>query len=246
MTTSGDMLTDSFQKIGVFAPGETPDSASMATGLKVLNDMLDSWSNESLACFAIAEQSIALVANKPSYTVGVGGDVSATRPIRLIYGTGAAYLLDSNFNRYPVDVIPRDQWNTIWNLQRSTSNLPDTIFYDPQFPFGILNVYPLYNGAIPVTLFWNSYLQLNDFPDLVTDVSLPPGYVKAIQDNLAIELVPYFKGDNYQVPPLLLKIASDSKGNVKRSNMRENVAVFEKELRRAGSGVYNVYSDTAR
>lgn len=244
MTTALDMISAALKKLGVFASGETIDAASAADSLKALNDMLDSWSNEALACFAIQEQSVTLVAGKSSYTIGPGGDVNGIRPLRLIEGPGAAYLLDTNENRYPVSVVPRDKWNEIWNIVSTTSNLPDTLFYDPQFPLGTINIYPAFNGTLGVALYFDSYAQLSGFAGLTTAVSLPPGYVKAVQDNLALELAPYFKPDNWQPPALLLKQAAESKGNIKRANTRENIAELDHGLIARG-GSYNVYSDTA-
>jgi hypothetical protein len=244
MTTPRDLIQSAFEAVRVYAPGEAALDADMARGFTRLNRMLDSWSNESLTTFALLEQSAPLVVGQSAYTIGPGGDFNMVRPIRIIDGPGSAYLLDTNGNRYPVDVIPQAKWNTIWNISRSTSNLPDTIFYDPQFPLGIINVYPLYSGGVSVTLFWDSYLSLVKLTSLDVAVMLPPGYEKAIEDNLAIELEPYFP--TAIVSPLLRELASTSKANIKRSNIRENVAVFEKELRARGGAVYNVYSDTAR
>lgn len=248
MTTAQDMIQDAAEKIGVYAPGETITAADEARFLKVLNDMIDSWSNESLTCYAILEQSVPLQVAKQSYTIGTTGspDVNATRPIRLIDGPGAAYMRDSNGNRYPVNVVPRDQWNLIWNLTSTTSNIPNTLFYDPQFPLGVLNVWPLYNGTLAMTMFFDSYLQLTEFANLQATVTLPPGYVKAIQDNLAIEAGPYFKPDNWVPSAMLMKAASDSKGNIKRSNLRPNVATFDKLLHARGGAVYNIYADSYR
>ncbi|MGH6737592.1 MAG: hypothetical protein ACREDY_00910, partial [Bradyrhizobium sp.] len=147
MTTALDLIQDSLESIGVYAPGETVSDADARRSLVVLDDMLDSWSNESLTCFAILEQSGMLIPGQNQYTIGQGGltwgespwgppstwtapaDFDLPRPIRVINGPGAAYLTDSNNNRYPVDVVPRDYWNMIWNLTEVTSNLPNIMFY---------------------------------------------------------------------------------------------------------------------
>lgn len=246
MTTALDMIQDAHEALGTYAPGETITAADAARSLKVLNDMIDSWSNEALSTFAILEQSAPLVVGQLTYTIGVGGNFNMARPIRILNGPGAAYLKDTNNNRYPVRVVPRDQWNTIINLVRTTSNLPNTVFYDPQFPLGIMNVYPVYNGGLGVSLYWDSYLQLVEFANLAQSVSLPPGYVKAIQDSLALQLIPYFKGDTYQPSALLVGRAAESKANVKRSNLRENVAVFDSAFASRRPGMYNGYSDGYR
>jgi hypothetical protein len=246
MTSALDMLQDSFEKLGVYAPGETISDANAQRGLKVLNDMIDSWSNESLTCYAILEQSAPLQVGVGSYTIGAGGTLNMTRPIRILMGAGTAYLRDSNGNRYPMDVVPQDKWNQIWNLTMVSSNIPNTIFYDPQFPLGIINVYPLYSGGMSMTMFWDSYLQLTEFPLLSTTVSLPPGYIKAIQDSLALQIGPYFKPDGWVPSQTLIWAAAESKANIKRANIRENIAVFEKTLTARGGVTYNIYADGYR
>jgi hypothetical protein len=226
--------------------------------MAVLNDMLDSWSNEALTCFTILQQSAPIVAGKNQYTIGdpsqiYGGEWSnvpppdflMTRPLRLRLGPGAAYLMDTNNNRYPVDVIQQDRWNLIWNLQSTTSNLPDTLFYDPQVPYGVLNIWPMPNTG-GMVLYWDSYAQLGQLRNPSDQLLLPPGYTKAIKDCLAIELWPYFKPDQANVPPLLMTLASKSKGNIKRTNQRENIAFFDRELTAAAPRPYNIYSDTYR
>lgn len=246
MTTALDLAQDAAEKIGVYAAGETMNTADAQRILTVLNNMMDSWSNESLTCYQVLEQSGTLNPGQNTYTIGTSGspDFNTTRPIRILEGPGTVFLVDTNNNRYPVDVVPRDVWNTIWNIKLVNSNLPDTLFYDPKFPLGELNFYPQPNMTI--TAHWNSYLQLSDFATLATPVSLPPGYIKAIVDSLAITIWPYFKADASQPTPWLIEDARKSKANIKRSNVRENMAVFEKELTARGGAVYNVYSDSFR
>lgn len=237
MTTALDMITDALFQLRVYAPGEPLTAADSALGLKALNDMLDSWSNETLSCYAILEQSLVMQPGIAAYTAGAGGDL-AVRPLKIIDGPGAAYLQDTNQNNYPVNVVPRDVWNLIGTRQVN-SNVPDTLFYDPQFPRGIINVFPVPN--INWTLFFDSYLQLNEFTTLFTEVSLPPGYVEAIQTNLAVKLKRYYK--NAQLDPDLLMAAREAKGNIKRTNIRENIAVYDGELIARAEGSYNIYTD---
>ena len=241
MTTAQDIITDSLNILGVYAAGETISDADLEQAFTRLNDMLDSWSNESLTCFAILEQSVALTAFQQSYTIGAGGNINATRPIRINDEPGSAYIQDSNGNNYPVAVVSRPTWNLIGNRSESvTANVPDTLWYDPQYPLGVLNFYPLPNIA-GYTAFWDSYLQLTDFSTLTTAVSLPPGYILALKTNLAVHLKPYFAAA--QLDPDVREQARESKGNVKRANNRPIEATFDRELIAKGAGTYNIYLD---
>lgn len=245
--TAADMIQDALETTRVYAPGETANSADLARGLGVLNRMMDSWSNESLFCYAILEQNAVLQVGKSVYLIGqpsVGGgptgqpDWIMQRPLKLIVGPGAAYMLDGNNNRYGVDVFPRDKWNMIGNIQID-SNLPNTIFYDPQFPFGVMNVYPVPNVAW--TLYWDSYLQLSRFENLNVALNLPPGYEDAIVLNLAVRLKPYFQ--TAVLDPDIKEGAGVAKAAVKRNNIRFSEAVFDPEIVSRSYYTYNIYTD---
>lgn len=243
MSTALDVITDGLETLGVYAAGESISGADVSRCMVILNDMLDSWSNEALTCFAISEQSFPVVVGQSQYTIGPGGNINTIRPIRVLAGPGTAYLLDTNNNRYPVRVVPQDQWNLIWNLTSVTSNLPDTLFYDPQFPLGIINIFPSPNTG-GMTIFFDSYLTLTSFPDLSTDITFPPGYRLAVVKNFAVAAKPYFTSG--PLDPDLMRQALESKANIKRSNMRENVALYDAELSRSQGRPYNIYSDSNR
>jgi len=243
-STAGQIIGAALEMLGVYAPGDTVSAADSTRALDQLNKMLDSWSNESLVCYAITEQSLLLIPGKTSYTIGTSGtpDVNLTRPIRLIEGQGAAYVTDSNGNNYDVDVIPRDQWNQISNRTSTTqSNIPLNIFYDPQYPLGVINVYP--SPTIGYRLYFDSYLQLGNLSGLTTALSFPPGYELAIQTNLAVLLGPFFK--SALVSEDVKAQARESKKQIKRSNRRTNVASYDPELGQT-KGFYDVYSDGFR
>lgn len=240
-STAGQIILRAYQMIGYYGASETMTAADSSLGLDQLNKMLDSWSNEDLACFAILEQSFPLVVGKNSYKIGpsVSADVNATRPIRLIEGSGAAYLQDTNANNYRVDVVTREQWNQIANRgTTTTSNIPDTLFYDPQMPLAVINIWP--TPTIAYTLFFDSFLQLADMGSLTTVFNLPPGYELAIQSSLAILLAPFCK--NATVSTDVVRIAARTLANIKRSNRRNNVAQFDREITKSGMPNWNIYS----
>ncbi len=227
--------------IGVYAPGETMTDADAERGLTVLNDMLDSWSNESLMCFTILEQSALLVPGVQSYTIGTGGVFNMTRPIRILEDPGTAYVQDTNGNNYPMEVVPRDKWNLYSNRSALiTSDFPTILFYDPQFPLGIINVAPF--PTINYMMFWDSYLQLSDMAALSTVLSLPPGYNLALKTNLAVALQPYYS--EAQLNPVIVARALESKGNIKRSNIRPVEALYDNEIVSRANVSYNPYTDS--
>jgi hypothetical protein len=246
-TTALDIIQDALEKIQAYGPGDTVGDADAQRALNVLNNMLDSWSTEALTVFAYQEQSTVLTVGKIQYTIGQSGspDLNLPRPIRLLSGPGSAYVLDTMGNRYDVEVLTQDQWNRIWNITNTNSSWPTSLFYDPQFPLGILNVYPSPNQG-GMTLFWDSYLALTQFATLYTAFSFPPGYKLALVDTLARRLWRYFKKTSEQIPNDIVSDAAGAKRNIKRVNNREVELGFDPALYVRGQG-YNVYSDaTAR
>ena len=239
MTTAREMIQDALEMLRIYAPGEDASAPDMARGWSVLNDMNDSWSNESLACFAWLTQTFTLIPNQYQYTVGgPGADIAGPRPLRVSDAPGAAYLLDTNLNRYMVDVVDQLKWN--WTTTAvADSNLPDHLFYDPQFPLGIINLWP--TPTTGYTCSFLSYTQLTDFANLDADVGFPPGYKLAYTTDLAIALKPYFKTAN--LDPVVVERGSKAKAAIKRNNMRTQIAVFDPELVSRGNAVYNIYSD---
>lgn len=236
--TALDIITDALELLGVYGPGDSISAADSSRALSVLADMMDLWSNESLACFAWATTTFTLQVGKSQYTIGPGGDISATRPIRISDAPGATYLLDTNGNRYLMDAVDQLAWN-MQTTAVADSDLPDTLFFDPQFPFGIINIWP--TPAMSYTCSFLSYLPLSDPSALSSAISLPPGYKRAITTNLAVCLKPYFT--SAQLDPDVREEARESRGIIKRSNMKPPKAAYDPEIIARGQSSYNIYSD---
>lgn len=239
MATARQIIQDSFEALQVYSPGEQLLDADMARGFEVLNDMLESWSNESLTTYATLEQSLTFTPGKYQYTIGTGADLDTIRPLRLRHGFGNGYILDTTGNRYPLEIITQDRWNLIGNIANVNSNIPLYLWYNPQFPWGILNFYPIPNNSYQA--FWDSYLQFDSFPTPDVDASLPPGYSIAIKRNLSIALKPYYP--LAIVTAELKEAAAITKGNIKRTNYRETIAKYDNELVSRSRATYNIYRD---
>jgi hypothetical protein len=207
--------------------------------------MLDSWANETLICFALLEQSFVIQPNKSVYTIGTtgGADLPILRPIRINEGPGAAYFQDSNLNNYFCDVVTRVAWNQIGSRSIG-ANIPSQLFYDPQFPLGVFNLFPIPNGGLQLTCFFDSYQPISQFTGLTQAVTFPPGYSLAIKKNFALFAAPYFKPDGWTPSPELKQQAMDAKAAIKRSNTRNNTIVYDPELSSRASATYNVYRDS--
>ena len=81
-------------------------------------------------------------------------------------------------------------------------------------------------------MFWDSYLQLTQFANLTTALSLPPGYERAIVTNLAVKIAPYFS--DAIVSPAVAIEASQTLGDIKRTNIRPILARYDPIITRGG------------
>lgn len=252
--TAADMIQDALESLRVYAPGEQVTPPDLARGLGILNRMMDSWSNESLFCYTIIEQKGVLVPNQADYYIGTGQEgigefgIGTTpigtpdwimdRPLRIIQTPGTAYVLDGQNNKYYVNAVPQDQWNLVDTGQFS-GDIPDTIYYEPAFPYAIMHVFPTPTQAF--TLVWSSYLTLKRFDNPNIALNLPPGYEHAIVTNFAVLAKPYFA--TAVLDPDLKEASMQAKANVKRNNMRAVTAIFDPEIVSRGSTTYNIYTD---
>ena len=236
--TASQIVNDALQMLGVYNPGDPVQSGDMITGLSVMNDMLDSWSNENLMVYANQSQAIQLASGVSQYTLGPGGTGGTTRPLSIPPGPGQCYIQDNTGSNYDVQVIDEAIWNQI-GLKTNNSDIPDTLWYDPQYPLGVINLFPV--PAQPYVLYITATLQLTDFANLQQAISLPPGYKLAITTNLAVALHPYFLEG--EINKIIALRASQSRGNVKRTNQRVMTAQYDPEIVSRASPTYNIYRD---
>ncbi len=239
MTTVAQIIFRAGQALGYLGRTDVMSAADANDGLAAFNSMLDSWAGENLASYANQETTFTLVANQQQYTVGPAGQVVAARPDNILQ----AYITDFNNIRYPVGIIPQDKWNGIGN-PNITSQIPTTLFYDPQFPLGVINMFPI--PLINYTLTFNSILMQNTFSSLPMTLSMPTGYERAYILNLALEM----KSAGF---PCLLNAddmaqlrenASQAKRNIKTKNQKEVIADYDSSIVSRGYASYNIYSDS--
>lgn len=78
--TALDLINGALRKINVLAAGEVLSNADAQDALAVLDDLLESLSNEHLACYQRVENIVTLLAGKGIYTIGnpVGGQILGT------------------------------------------------------------------------------------------------------------------------------------------------------------------------
>jgi len=206
--TANDMIERAMRLVKALGTGQTMTSEEGVTGLHALNSMLDSWNLEKLMVFYFNQISGSLPAATTSRTIGDSGNYDTVRPVKI-----DTAFLRSGSNDYPLEVRPIEEYDAIAN--KTSQGVPEFLYYAPDFPLGILYFYPVPSAAY--TLYLRHEEQLEYFSSLTEEVYLPPGYRRAIEYNLALEVAPEF---GVEVPAEVFRNASLSKGAIKQANYR--------------------------
>ncbi len=208
MTTALDIITKAMQKAGILTKSEAPSSDEASDGLDALNDMLSSWSNESMLIHARSTENFSITSGTAAYTIGPSATFDTTRPVFI----ADAFVRDSSGTDTYVQIITQETYDTI--SDKDTQGTPNRLVYNNGFPQGTITVYPV--PSTTYTLFILSEKQLVEFT-LNEVVSLPPGWKRALIYNLCEELRPEY---GQQADPMVAKIARDSKSAIKTAIMR--------------------------
>lgn len=94
----------------------------------------------------------------------------------------------THYTEYPLEGLNYDQWRLV--PAKGASGYPNSFYYEPSFPLGMLSVWPIPIEAYPVLL--STWQQINYFDSLDTPYSLPPGYSEALVYGLAAQIAPMF------------------------------------------------------
>jgi hypothetical protein len=233
MATAGDIINGSLRLIGQLAEGEVPSADTAQDALNAMNQMIDSWSTERLAVFATQEQVFIWPTSAASRTLGPTGDFVGERPIKVDDST---YFKDSTSGlSFGIKLINQQQYNAI-ALKTVTSTYPQVMWVNETYPNIEMTIYPVPFKALE----WHivSVQPLSAAATLATDLSFPPGYLRAFRYNLACELAPEF---GVEPSPQVQRIAMTSKRDLKRINNPDDVMAIPYPLI-ARRHRYNIYS----
>lgn len=225
-TTIKKIAKKALQKSGVLTKTEEPDADEMQDAVDAINNMLSSWSNDSMLVYARSWETFTGLPSQMTYTIGPGQDFDTIRPIKIVACTVTVGQTD-----LPVTVIN----DGIYFNQISYKNVPgvpDYMNFDNGFPDAKLRFYPYPNTDYPINLLTEKELLQYGINDAV---DLPPGWERALIFNGGIEV----SSDYGQEPPAAtVAIAKESKGLIRKA---VNVA-RDLDAQPANGTADNIYS----
>lgn len=227
-TTALAIITTAMRKIGAIATGETPSAEETTDGLQALNDVLESWSTESLAVYGSLPDAFTTVAGQSTYTFGPGGNWNSDRPtvIDNLYTT-------VNGVDYPATEWTLEQYNAV-AIKTQRQPIVERWIFINDAPLAQVILWPTPSQATPIVI---------DAPRILTAVAgpattmiLPPGYARALQYAVGEELAPEY-GSTIDISAR----ARSSKALIKRANRTSRTMSFDPTLAPAfdaGSSIY--------
>lgn len=221
MTAGIDIISGALRLISSATPGEAINGQEASNALVVLNELMSSFSMEWGLINIPTLESFPLVVGQTSYTIGTGGNFNTVRPDSVfnqwLYDTAAGI-------RYPLKQIADNQYNAI--PLNTIASIPKVIFYDPQYPLGIIYIYPVASLAT-YQLNIESYKPMAQFTTLNTVMNLPGEYFKCLKLLLANELAPEY---GFPIGQDMKEEINKARDMMKARNFRRVVASFDAAL----------------
>ena len=180
-----DVINEALLLLGVIYPGQTISAEALATAELGCNMMLGEWSAQGLAVFSVAKITKALVSGTATYTIGTGATWNTPRPEKI---EAWAVTSSSGFAGSGKPVDPAT-FVTIARDRSAIGSIIEALNYDAAYPVGTLTLYPIPNGGTLELWVWQQFAFISDF---TAAIDFPPGYLKAIVYNLAVDLAPKF------------------------------------------------------
>lgn len=211
MATARTICNDAVKLIGAYERGRSLSDTDGAEGLRRLNQMIEGLNNKYLAAYQRIQRTQALTEGTASYTIGSGGDINTTRPLRI----ESAFTRDSDNNDRMLDIISNDEWTKI-SRKGQYNSFPRKMYYRPAYPLATINLEPAPSASL--TLYLECTAQIATYAGLSTSTSLPPGYERMLTYNLAVEWAPYYERE---APETVKRIATESLADIMDTNNNE-------------------------
>lgn len=214
--TAQALVEGGMRALTVLAVGETMSAAELTDGLRALNDVVETWNIEGLSIYGSLPETFSTVAGQGTYTIGVGGNWNTTRPVQI----SGAYCTVSGVD-FPVGLWTLAEWMDE-PVKSQQQQIIERLVYVNDFPLGQVILWPTPSSVITVTL--DSPQAIIQAVDGTTVFTLAPGYARALQYAVAVELAPQYGAADVSA------YAKATKAAIKRANRFTPVAQFDPAL----------------
>lgn len=231
--TGNDIVSGALRNISSLTPGEPVIGDEASNALAVLNGMFAQWSTQEFLIPFRTIETFPLTQGKQSYTIGTNGtpDFNTLRP-DLVTDWWITDTANASIDYTNTDFYTQEQYDAI--PLKNTQGIPRWLTYDPQYPNGVLYVYPT---AVLSTYIINlqSKKPIMQFASLTSQMVLPAEYFQTTKLLLSEILAPEY-GFEITAGSNLANLIKDAKKFMKRRNTRDVIATFDAALTRQRVG----------
>jgi hypothetical protein len=187
-----DFIVQALRHIGAVRPGYTPGPEILADGLTEWGLLFDEWNTDRLLQYSNPDYTYTIsgVGSQNGglgYTIGpTGANITGPRPTSIVRMNVVLNPLSSTPIYIPLAPLSQEQWASKSVRKIPAINVASEFWYDPQFPNGVLNIWPPIISGTVIELFQFGALTVP--ATLATAYSGPPGYSDAIVKSLAMRM----------------------------------------------------------
>jgi hypothetical protein len=186
LTPVPDLISGALTEIRVARGGDVVRAEDQALCLTLLNELLERLSVTPHALYARALVAYPLVPGLTPHTIGPAGTfVVPRRPVRLLH---VNVVLPGGATRQPVHAQSPAWWADC-RLRLINSAIPESFYYNPVWPAGELNLWPV--PSQPYGLEIQTETELVAVTESDT-IDLPPGYSELLRLWTAQKAAPSF------------------------------------------------------
>jgi hypothetical protein len=213
-----DIITEALLLHGILYAGQSVTASNFATGLALcqteLNNMLAEWNAQGLAVFSVVRETFALTPGTANYVIGP--DESAPWNVARPEKIEAWAVFDVSGASNGGSPVDSKTFAKMADDRSLASALITMLNYDAAYPDATIHLYPIPSGGTLELWVWEQFTAIVDF--VATALAFPPGYLKAIVYNLAIDLAPLF---GRQIDPGVQAIANATKQTLGATNISD-------------------------
>lgn len=112
LNTAERMIRQALRDAGRLQVGQTPTPEVYADMQSRMYDIINTWQTQGLKLWLNVTQSITLIVNTASYSLGPAGSIMALKPLRVLGG----WIVSSDGNRRPATLISVTDYRNLSNL----------------------------------------------------------------------------------------------------------------------------------
>lgn len=202
-TTARKVIRNSLIRANIIGYNDDINADEAFAALDLLNETLDQWNNE-VAMFSY-QKEISFPSFSNVYTYNINDTQRAVDGIKEVF-----YV--KNGSSSPIRELTKAEFEL-----KGTSNFYNGeamyYYYEGTFPIAKLHIYPANEGEIKIITSGN----FEFFNDLDSEIYLPSGYVRALTNNLSVQLCAFYGKD---APQVLADKAAYDKNMIKDSSKK--------------------------